>query len=69
SLDGIAAIANKLDSLGRDMKKLKGNVHDIQVGCKTCGGAHLDKECPLYEEVKSVEEDVGATLTRISFMF
>ncbi|GJS64366.1 RNA-directed DNA polymerase, eukaryota, reverse transcriptase zinc-binding domain protein [Tanacetum coccineum] len=56
SSDRIAAIANKLDSLGRDMKKLKENVHAIQVGCKTCGGAHLDKEYPLHEEVKSVEE-------------
>nr|GEX50028.1 hypothetical protein [Tanacetum cinerariifolium] len=28
-LDGIAAIANKLDSLGRDIKKLKENVHAI----------------------------------------
>ncbi|GKA31423.1 hypothetical protein Tco_0717728 [Tanacetum coccineum] len=37
SLDGIAAMANKLDSLWRDMKKLKENVHDIQVGCETCG--------------------------------
>ncbi|GJS79746.1 hypothetical protein Tco_0729627 [Tanacetum coccineum] len=47
---------NKLDSLGRDMKKLRENVHAIQVGCKTCGGDHLEKECPLHEEVKSVEE-------------
>ncbi|GKF77705.1 hypothetical protein Tco_0230175, partial [Tanacetum coccineum] len=52
----IAAIVNKLDSLGRDMKKLKENVHAIQVGCQTCGGAHLDKECPLKEEVKIIEE-------------
>ncbi|GKD36694.1 hypothetical protein Tco_1256901 [Tanacetum coccineum] len=49
-------IANKLDILWRDTKKLKKNVYDIQVGCETCGGAHLDKECPLHEEVKSVEE-------------
>nr|GEX40674.1 hypothetical protein [Tanacetum cinerariifolium] len=56
SLDGIAAIINKLDSLGRDMKKLKENVHVIQVGCKNCGGAHLNKDCPLHEEVKSVEK-------------
>ncbi|GJZ33533.1 hypothetical protein Tco_0578969 [Tanacetum coccineum] len=48
SSDDIAAIANKLDSLGRDMKKLKENVHDIQVGCKTCGGAHLDKNSDRY---------------------
>nr|GEV38038.1 hypothetical protein [Tanacetum cinerariifolium] len=54
--EGIAAIVNKLDSLGCDMKKLKENVHAIQVGCHTCGGTHLDKECPLNEEVKSVEE-------------
>ncbi|GJR30775.1 hypothetical protein Tco_1107007 [Tanacetum coccineum] len=54
--EGIAAIVNKLDSLGPDMKKLKENVHAIQVGCQTCGGAHLDKECPLNEDVKSMEE-------------
>ncbi|GJY09582.1 hypothetical protein Tco_0377767 [Tanacetum coccineum] len=54
--EGIAAIVSRLDSLGRDMKKLKENVHAIQVGGQTCGGAHLDKECPLNEEVKSVEE-------------
>ncbi|GJR71808.1 hypothetical protein Tco_0084173 [Tanacetum coccineum] len=54
--EGIAAIVSKLDSLGRDMKKLKENVHAIQVGCQTCGRAHLDKECPLNEEVKSMEE-------------
>ncbi|GJT59625.1 reverse transcriptase domain-containing protein [Tanacetum coccineum] len=28
----------------------------LSKGCKLCGGAHLDKECPLNEEVKSVEE-------------
>ncbi|GKC11895.1 hypothetical protein Tco_1008677 [Tanacetum coccineum] len=53
---GIDAIVSKLDSLGRDMKKLKENVHAIQIGCQLCGGAHLDKECPLNKEVKSVEE-------------
>ncbi|GJY53019.1 hypothetical protein Tco_0444683 [Tanacetum coccineum] len=34
---GIAAIVSKLDSLDRDMKKLKENVHAIQVECQTCG--------------------------------
>ncbi|GJR69712.1 hypothetical protein Tco_0015777 [Tanacetum coccineum] len=43
----IAAIIRKLDNLGRDMRKLKENVHAIQVGCQICEGAHLDKECPL----------------------
>ncbi|GJU75908.1 phospholipase-like protein [Tanacetum coccineum] len=38
------------------MKKLKENMHAIQVGCQNCGGARLDKDCPLNEEVKSVEE-------------
>ncbi|GKC38746.1 hypothetical protein Tco_1051130 [Tanacetum coccineum] len=37
SSDGIAVIINKLDSLGRYMKKLKENVYAIQVGCETCG--------------------------------
>ncbi|GJQ97702.1 hypothetical protein Tco_0008841 [Tanacetum coccineum] len=53
---GIIAIVSKLDSLGRDVKKLKENMHAIQVGCQLCGGADLDKECPLNEEVKSIEE-------------
>ncbi|GJU79085.1 hypothetical protein Tco_1276155 [Tanacetum coccineum] len=54
--DGLAAIVSKLDNLGRDMKKLKENVHAIQVGCQTCGGPHLDKECSLNKEVKGIEE-------------
>ncbi|GJS37548.1 hypothetical protein Tco_0535930 [Tanacetum coccineum] len=54
--EGIAAIVSKLDNLGRDMKKLKENVHDIQVGCQNCRGAHLDKDCPLNKEVKSIQE-------------
>ncbi|GKA56985.1 hypothetical protein Tco_0756057 [Tanacetum coccineum] len=28
----------------------------IQVGCQTYEGAHLDKDCPLNEEVKGIEE-------------
>ncbi|GJV09329.1 hypothetical protein Tco_1346985 [Tanacetum coccineum] len=47
---------SQVDSLGRDMKKIKENVHAIQVGCKNCGGAHLNKECLLHEEVKNVEK-------------
>nr|GEW93251.1 hypothetical protein [Tanacetum cinerariifolium] len=56
SSDGIATITNKLDSLRRDMKKLKENVHAIQVECENYEGSHVNKECPLNEEVKSVEE-------------
>nr|GFA63188.1 hypothetical protein [Tanacetum cinerariifolium] len=54
--EGISAIVSKLDNLGRDMKKLKENMHAIQVGCQKCERAHLDKDGPLNEEVKSVEE-------------
>ncbi|GJS86045.1 hypothetical protein Tco_0752586 [Tanacetum coccineum] len=54
--DGLAALVNKLDNLGRDMKKLKESVHAIQVGCQICEGPHLDKDCPLNEEVKQVED-------------
>nr|GEW85269.1 hypothetical protein [Tanacetum cinerariifolium] len=63
---GIAAIVNKLENLSRDMKKLKENVYAILVGCQICEGAHLDKDCPLNEEVKSslykeVEFEVSST--------
>ncbi|GKF15899.1 hypothetical protein Tco_0057361 [Tanacetum coccineum] len=56
SNDGLVALVNKLDNLGRDMKKLKESVHAIQVGCQICEGPHLDKDYPLNEEVKQVEE-------------
>ncbi|GKD21978.1 putative reverse transcriptase domain-containing protein [Tanacetum coccineum] len=56
SNDGLAALVNKLDNLGRDMKKLKESVHAIQIGCQICEGPLLDKDCPLNEEVKQVEE-------------
>ncbi|GKE96660.1 cysteine-rich receptor-like protein kinase [Tanacetum coccineum] len=54
--DGLAVIISKLDNLGHDMKKLKENVHVIQVRCQICEGPHLDKQCPLNEEVKQLEE-------------
>nr|GEU31648.1 DNA-directed DNA polymerase [Tanacetum cinerariifolium] len=56
SSDGIVAITSKLDSLGRDMKKLKENVHAIQVSCRICKRTHLDKDCPLNKKVKRVKE-------------
>nr|GEW37514.1 ribonuclease H-like domain-containing protein [Tanacetum cinerariifolium] len=54
--DGLATIVSKLDNLGRGMKNIKENVHAIQVGCQIYEGPHLDKECPLNEEVKQLEE-------------
>ncbi|GJT66937.1 DNA-directed DNA polymerase [Tanacetum coccineum] len=56
STNRLAGIVSKIDNLGRDMKKLKENVHAIQVGCQICEGPHLDKEYPLNKEVKGVEE-------------
>ncbi|GJZ57842.1 hypothetical protein Tco_0613336 [Tanacetum coccineum] len=56
SNDGLAALVNKFHNLGRDMKKLKESVHAIQVGCQIYEGPHLDKDCPLSEEVKQVEK-------------
>nr|GEU76750.1 hypothetical protein [Tanacetum cinerariifolium] len=56
SSNGIPAIKSMLDVLGRDTKKLKENVHTIQVGCGLYGGIHLYKEFSLNKEVKGVEE-------------
>ncbi|GJY37120.1 hypothetical protein Tco_0422498 [Tanacetum coccineum] len=56
SNDGLAALVNKLDSLGRDMKNLKESVNAIRVRCQICEGPHIDKDCPLNEEVKQVKE-------------
>ncbi|GJW51586.1 hypothetical protein Tco_0092937 [Tanacetum coccineum] len=56
SKDRLAALINKLDNLGRDMKKLKESVHAIQFGCQIYEGPRLDKDYPLNKEVKQVEE-------------
>ncbi|GKA35292.1 hypothetical protein Tco_0721783, partial [Tanacetum coccineum] len=56
SLDEIAPITIKLDSLERDIKKLKENVHAIQVGYGLCRGTHPYKECPLNKKVKGIED-------------
>ncbi|GJV11744.1 zinc knuckle CX2CX4HX4C containing protein [Tanacetum coccineum] len=56
SKDRLAALVNKLDNLGKDIKKLKESVYVIQVGCQICEGPHLDRDCPLTKEVKQVEE-------------
>ncbi|GJS40330.1 reverse transcriptase domain-containing protein [Tanacetum coccineum] len=52
--DRITAIVNKLENLGRDMKKLKENVHDIQVESDEvnsspdqCKSVYTNKEAPL----------------------
>ncbi|GJT34956.1 hypothetical protein Tco_0925375 [Tanacetum coccineum] len=42
SIDGLAALVNKLDNLGRHMKKLKESVHAIQAKCKRARGKNKD---------------------------
>ncbi|GJT81917.1 reverse transcriptase domain-containing protein [Tanacetum coccineum] len=61
SNDGLATLINKLDNLGRYMKKLKESVHAIRVGCQICEGPYLDKDYPINEEVKHVEEKKAKT--------
>ncbi|GKC36685.1 monodehydroascorbate reductase [Tanacetum coccineum] len=39
-----------------DTNRRKENIHDIQVSCRICEGAHLTKECPLKKEDKAVEQ-------------
>ena len=51
-LEGMNALTNQLENLGREMKKLKESVHAIQVGCDICEGAHLAKDCPLSKNDK-----------------
>ncbi|GJV36176.1 putative reverse transcriptase domain-containing protein [Tanacetum coccineum] len=53
----IVAITNKLDNLRCDVKKLKENVHVVQVGCEIYEGIHKTKECPLNDEEIRVEEE------------
>nr|GEV57377.1 hypothetical protein [Tanacetum cinerariifolium] len=65
---GIAAIVSKLDSLGRDMKKLNESVHAIPVGCQLCRGPYLDMERPLNKEanekLRETHEGLGGKKPR-----
>lgn len=54
--DGITLITNKLEGLGREMKKLKESVHAIQIGCEICEGPHLTKDFPLKEDDRKTEK-------------
>ncbi|GKG15603.1 hypothetical protein Tco_0357926, partial [Tanacetum coccineum] len=56
SSDELATLVNRLDTLGRDMKKLKESIHAIWVKCQVYEGHHPNKNCPLNEEVKGIEE-------------
>nr|GEW30458.1 hypothetical protein [Tanacetum cinerariifolium] len=54
--EGISAIVSILDNLGRDIKKLKENMHAIQVRCQNCEGAYLGNDYPFNKEVKSLKK-------------
>ncbi|GJZ60401.1 hypothetical protein Tco_0616217 [Tanacetum coccineum] len=54
--DGLAAIQAQLNNLGREIKKVNEKVYVAQVGCEQCKGPHYNKDCPLKEEGKTLEE-------------
>ncbi|GJV05775.1 zf-CCHC domain-containing protein [Tanacetum coccineum] len=54
--DGLAAIQEQLNNLGREIKKVNEKVYASQVGCKQCKGPHYTKDFPLKEEGKPMEE-------------
>ncbi|GJZ21362.1 reverse transcriptase domain-containing protein [Tanacetum coccineum] len=54
--DGLAAIQAQLNNLRREIKKVNEKVYVAQVGCEQCKGPHYTKDCPLKEEMKTLEE-------------
>nr|GEU63696.1 hypothetical protein [Tanacetum cinerariifolium] len=65
--DEIATIISKLDNLGRDMKKLKENIHAIQVGFQLYGGPHLDKcSALLKNQLPLKDQDPGSFILSYS---
>lgn len=53
-LKGLVALDAKLETLGRDMKKINQTIHVIQVGCDNYNGPHLANDCTMdgYGNVK-----------------
>ncbi|GJX25126.1 hypothetical protein Tco_0231422 [Tanacetum coccineum] len=54
--EGLAAIQAQLNNLGREIKKVNEKVYAAQVGCELCKGLHYNKDFPLKEEGKALEE-------------
>ncbi|GJT32095.1 hypothetical protein Tco_0922514 [Tanacetum coccineum] len=54
--DGLAAIQAQLNNLGREIKKVNEKVYAAQVGCEQCKGPHYTKDCPLKQEMRTLEE-------------
>nr|GEU63242.1 DNA-directed DNA polymerase [Tanacetum cinerariifolium] len=53
---GLAAIQAQLNNLGREIKKVNKKVYAAQVGCEQCKGPHYNKDFPLKEEGKTIQE-------------
>ncbi|GJW40052.1 hypothetical protein Tco_0065897 [Tanacetum coccineum] len=47
--DGLDAIQEQLNNLGREIKKVNEKVYAAQVGCEQCKGPHYTKDFPLKE--------------------
>ena len=55
NIEGMNALTNKFGNLGREIKKIKENIHSLQINREACKGVHRTQKCPLKEEVKRVE--------------
>nr|GEV59395.1 hypothetical protein [Tanacetum cinerariifolium] len=62
----LEAIQGQLNNLGREIKKVNKKVYATQVGCEQCKGPDYNKDCPLKEEGKTLEE---AYYTQFSGLF
>nr|GEW64017.1 hypothetical protein [Tanacetum cinerariifolium] len=64
SSEGITAIVNKLENLGRDMKKLKENVHAIQVGCQICKEASREAQDKIIQGLETKAKTLANEVER-----
>ena len=55
----IAALSNQFKAFGKQFKKLNATVHAMQVGCQTCGGPHLSRDCNSDDQPMETPEDVN----------
>ncbi|GKB44357.1 hypothetical protein Tco_0889299 [Tanacetum coccineum] len=67
-LGQVAAIQAQLNNLGREIKKVNGNVYVAQVGCEQCKGPHYTKDCSLKEEGKTLEEAYYTQFTTLNLV-
>ncbi|GJU36716.1 hypothetical protein Tco_1185070 [Tanacetum coccineum] len=54
--DELASIQAQLNNLRREIKMVNEKVYDAQVGCEQCKGPYYNKDYPLKEEGKTLEE-------------